>query len=214
MAPATTTTTTTTTGSGGSGGSGGVSPAGQAAVSMYLTTFTNAMAGMACPASPHWVNVPFSPSGGQQTSASNKSPSAVDGANGMSVTCSVQEMSGAFRVSASLKTPATDVMGNPVNPSLVALSTTIAPGQTANGTLTVQDNRTTTPYTSANDMGAADATCEFSLVHTQPTDQLAVAPGRIWAAVKCPRFRDPQSSNLNEICSIGTGYLVLENCAQ
>jgi hypothetical protein len=41
-----------------------------------------------------------------------------------------------------------------------------------------------------------------------------VAPGRIWASVSCPKFRDVQSSNQNEVCSIGTGYIVLENCAQ
>jgi hypothetical protein len=208
MAPATTTTTT------GSGGSGGGGPTAHGAVSVYLTTFVNATAGVVCPASPHWVNVPFVASGGQQTTASNPPTIAVDGADGVAVTCSVQEMGGAFKVSALLRSPATDPTGHPVNPTLVAFSTTIATGQTANGVLTVQDDRTASTYSSVNEMGIADATCEFSLAHAQPADQLGVAPGRIWAAVKCPRFRDTQSSNANEICSIGAGYLFLENCAQ
>jgi hypothetical protein len=157
--------------------------------------------------------VPFHPNGGQQTTSSMKGLIAVDGAEGMSVTCTVRETNGAFQVSASLRSPAADrVTGAPLTPTIVTLMTTIAAGQTASGTVTLQDYQTTTAYSSVNEMGLPGATCEFSVAPLQANDQLGVAPGRLWASVECPRFRDPQSSNANEVCSIGAGNLVLENC--
>jgi hypothetical protein len=203
-------TTTTTTGTGGG------NPVAQAAASIYLTTAPNAMAGVACPATPHWVNVPFVASGGQQVWTMNKgSQAAVDGEEGASINCTVKASGDVFDVSASLSSPATNpTTGMPVSPTLVTLSTSIAPDGQSKGTLAIQDNRTTAAYQSVNDMGVADATCTFSVKPNTATDQLAVAPGRIWATVTCPSFRDPTSSNLNEMCSIGSGVIVLENCKQ
>jgi hypothetical protein len=199
-------------GGGGAGGSGGVRA--QAALSVYLTTFANAMAGMACPAIPHWVNVPFA-AGGQQTTSMRKSTSAVDGVDDVSVSCTVKESAGVFDVTASIKAPAVNpTTGMPVPPTLLTLSTSIADGSTSKGSLSVQDNNTGTTYASVNDANVPDAACTFSVKPVNLTEQLAVAPGRIWASVSCPRFRDPTSSNANELCSIGTGYIVLENCNQ
>jgi hypothetical protein len=186
----------------------------QAALSVYLTTFPNAMAGMACPASPHWVNVPFA-AGGQQTTAEHKSVSAVDGVDQVSVNCTVKESAGVFDVTASISAPAFNpTTGMPVFPTLLTLSTSIADGSTSQGSLSVQDNNTGTTYVSVNDANLPADACTFSVKPGNATQQLAVAPGRIWAAVSCPRFRDAMSSNANELCSIGTGYIVLENCNQ
>jgi hypothetical protein len=191
-----------------------VAPAGQASVSLYLTTYQNAMAGMACPASPHWVNVPDA-AGGQQTTADRRGGTAIDGQDSAGVTCTVKDNGGTFSVSASLKAPATDpTTGKPINPTLVTLQTTIPADGTAQGIVSIQDAKTTSQYSSADDMGRSAPTCNFSVHKLKDTDQLAVAAGRIWANVTCPRFRDPQSSNINEICSIGSGYVVLENCQQ
>jgi hypothetical protein len=208
MAPTPGTTTTTT------GGGGGV-PVSQGALSVYLTNVANAMPGIVCPAGVHWINVPFAAVGGQRTTATMKGSSAVDGVDQMVVTCAVKEASGVFAVSASLRSPALDpATGSPVNPTLVTLSTSIAAGQMAMGLLTVQDNKTATPFSSVDDTGMPGGTCTFSVEPLLPTDQLAVAPGRIWASVTCPKVRDPQSSNLDEMCAITTGYMVLENCDQ
>jgi hypothetical protein len=192
-----------------------VAPAAQAAASLYLTTFANAMAGMACPASPHWINVPDA-TGGQQNYPSHKGAVAVDGQNQATVSCTVKDTGGQFAVSASIKVPANDP-ANPtksVNPTLVTLSTTVTADGSAPGTLTVLDFRTATTYTSADETGQTAGTCTFSVHPLNMTDQLGIAPGRVWASVTCPRFRDPQSSNALEICSIGTGVVILENCAQ
>jgi hypothetical protein len=191
-----------------------VAPAAQASVSLYLTTFANAMAGMACPASPHWINVPDA-AGGQQAYSYKKGGVAIDGTDQASVKCTVKDTGGPFSVSADLTTPATDPStGKPINPTLVTLSTTITPDGSSQGTVTIQDARTATLYSSADDAGQAAATCNFSVHPGSMSDQLAVAPGRIWATVTCPRFRDTQSSNANEICSIGSGVVILENCQQ
>jgi hypothetical protein len=173
------------------------------------------MAGMACPASPHWVNVPFAAAGGQQTFTTSRGMRAIDGVDGMSVSCTVKASGSLFDVTASLGSPASDPLtGQPVNPTLVTLSTSIADDSTSKGTLTIQDNRTLTTYASVDDAGLASDTCTFSVKPSTMNDLLAVAPGRIWASVSCPRFRDTTSSNANEICSIGSGVIVLENCAQ
>jgi hypothetical protein len=192
-----------------------VPPAAQASASLYLTTFANAMAGMACPASPHWINVPDA-AGGQQNYAYRRGATAVDGQDQATVSCTVKDVGGQFSVSASMKVPAIDPSSQkPVNPTLVTFSTTITPGGTAQGILTILDARTATTYSSADEAGMAAGTCTFS-VHrlNEMTDQLDVAPGRMWASVTCPRFRDPGSSNINEICSISSSYVILENCAQ
>jgi hypothetical protein len=173
------------------------------------------MAGMACPASPHWVNVPFAAAGGQHTFSTTKGNSAVDGVDGTALSCTVKASANLFDVSASLTSPATDPQtGMPVDPTIVTLTTSIAADGTSMGALTVQDAKTLTSYTSVNDAGSADATCTVSVKPLAMGDQLAVAPGHIWASVSCPRFRDVGSSNLNEICSIGAGIMVLENCQQ
>jgi|SRR5579859_1490588 len=194
-----------------------VAPASQAAVSIYLTTSVNAMAGVSCPASPHWVNVPFAKGGGQQVFAHTKNATAIDNQDQMSVSCTVKDNGGPFEVNATLKSPATDpVTGMPVNPTNVTLQTTITAGQSATGTVTVLDNTTATTYSSADAMsGAAAPTCMFSVVPpATASDPPNVAAGRIWASVNCPSFRDPGSSNLKETCSITNGYIVLENCGQ
>jgi len=191
-----------------------VAPAGQASVSLYLTTYTNAMAGMACPASPHWVNVPDAPSG-QQAFTDHKGGTAIDGQDQAAVTCTVRDTGGPFSVSASLKVPASDpATGKALNPTLVTFQTTISPDTAAQGIVTIQDAKTTSPYSSSDEAERAASTCTFSVHKLKDTDQLAIAPGRMWASVNCPRFRDTQSSNINEICSIASGIVILENCQQ
>jgi hypothetical protein len=173
------------------------------------------MPGVACPASPHWVNVPFARQGGEQTTASTKATSAIDGQDGTSISCTVRATANGFDVNATLKAPAVDPSTNqPVNPTRVTLSTSIAAGQTAPGSVGIQDNATATGFTSTNDTGQSDSTCTFSVKPAGPGDQLGITAGRIWASVSCPKFRDPASSNLNEVCAIGTGHVVLENCAR
>jgi hypothetical protein len=197
-----------------------VAPASQAAVSLYLTT--NAKPGVACPASPHWVNVPFKLTGGQQVFANRKGDSAVDNQDQMSVSCTVKDNGGMFTVNATLKSPASMVDPNdpmktiPINPTNITLQIpSIGGDQPATGVVTVLDDKTASPYSSTDDMGrAAPGTCTFSAHPLAMGDQLSIAAGRVWASVNCPNFRDPSSSNLMEVCSISSGYIVLENCAQ
>jgi hypothetical protein len=165
---------------------------------------------------PHWVNVPFVKTGGQQTTTRSKGGIAVDNQDQMSVSCTVKDNGGSFAVNAVLKSPAVDpVTGNPVNPTNVVIDTSIATDQSAAGSITVLDQTTATTFSSADPTtGAAAPTCMFSVHPLATGDQLAIAPGRIWASVNCPSFRDPGSSNLKETCSITTGYVVLENCGQ
>ena len=183
-----------------------VPPAGQGAASLYLTT-TSAVVGANCTPGVHWVNVPFAKAGGQQTSATAKGAVAVDGEGEMGVTCSVRASGNSFEVSASLRSPASDPQGMRVNPTLVSLRTTIADGQAgAPGSLSIQDAKTGTEYDSTE--------CTFSVTHVGANDQLGVAPGRFWASVSCPSFKDPSNPDMKAVCQIAPGYIVVENCAQ
>jgi len=198
-------------------GTGGASPSAQASASLFLTTVPNAMRVAVCPVGvQYWVNIPFVAAGSQQVTTMNKGPqAAIDGVDGASISCTVKASGDVFDVSALLRSPATNPMtGAPVASTMVSLSTSIAADGESKGTLTVQDERTANPYQSVNDMGLPAATCTFSVKRPTTNDQLAVAPGRIWASVVCPSFRDPTSANLAEICSIGPGVIVLENCKQ
>src|SRR5437773_9313468 len=102
----------------------------------------------------------------------------------MGVSCTVKDNGGPFSVSASLKSPATNPQtGKPINPTLVILQTTIQADQTATGTVTIQDDKTISSFTSVDDMGAAAPTCLFNLHKLNAGDQLDIAPGRLWAGV-------------------------------
>jgi hypothetical protein len=206
MAPTGTTWAGTTT----TGGAGGGSIVAQGSLSLYLTT-----AGGVCPAAPHWINVPFAAQGGQQTTASMKGATAIDGQDQMSISCSVKPTASGFDVTASLRSPAFEpTTHNPVNPTAVTLSTTIAAGQSAPGSVAVMDSKTVSQYESTNDMGQPAPTCMFSVQPAAAGDQLGVAAGRIWASVACAKFRDPTSPDLSETCAITQGHIVLENCAR
>jgi hypothetical protein len=208
LAPDATAPTTTTGGAGG-----GTGAASQGALSLYLSSATTP--GAACPAFSHWVNVPFATQGGQQTSASAKGPIGVDGKDQIVISCTVKQASGGFDVSASLTSPTIDpATGSPGNPTSVALSTSIAAGQSAQGSLSVMDDKTAVSYASVDQTGVRGPTCTFSVQPSQPGDQLGVAAGRIWASVMCPMFKDPASSIPDEICAIRQGYFVLENCSR
>jgi hypothetical protein len=184
-----------------------VPPASQGALSVYLNAPIS-VAG-SCPPGAHWINVPFAQASGQQIFASsNNGGVAVDGVGEMGVSCTVKDNgSGGFNANGTLKSPAVDAMGNRLPTStLVTFNATVAPGQPGQGTLTVSDYRTATTYLS-------DA-CIFSITPVQSTDLLGAAPGRMWAQVNCPMFRDPLSSDMRAVCQIETGYIILENCAQ
>jgi hypothetical protein len=193
-----------------------VSPAAQGAASLYLTTVTGTMVTM-CPAGAHWVNVPFNSTRAQQTSARAKGAVAIDGQDQMSVECTVKDTGGGvFAVSASLSSPAFDSSNppNPVAPTHITLSTTIGTDATATGAVSITDEKTLTAYQSADDNGRAAETCQFSVHPGTANDQLGIAAGRMWASVSCPKFRDPQFTDLSQVCAISPGYVVLENCAQ
>lgn len=183
-----------------------VTQASQGSLSMRLTNA--ASMGATCPPGAHWVNIPFAPSSGQQIFASGKGGVAMDGVGEMSVSCTVKDNgSGGFEVSGNMKSPANDSLGNRLpTPTSVTFRTTVAPSQASMGALTLQDNSTSSTYQS-------DA-CIFSITPVQPTDQLGAAPGRMWAQVNCPTFRDLLSSDVRAVCQIETGFIVVENCAQ
>jgi hypothetical protein len=190
-----------------------VAPSAQGAASLYLTTFSGTGA-FVCNAKPHWANIPDAPSG-QQHFTYSKGDVAVDGQNQASIQCSVKDTGGPFAVTATLQSPATDPQTRlPVNPTIVKLSATIQPDTTSQGSLIIQDNNTTTEYTSVDDSGMSAGTCAFNVHPATMNDQLAIAPGRMWASVTCPRFRDVGSSDSNNVCSIASGIVILENCAQ
>ena len=192
------------------GCSSSVSPASQGALSVYLNAPSNSMVGTSCAPGAHWINVPFSSAGGQQINASNKGNLAVDGVAEMGVSCTVKDNgSGGFNVSGTMKSPAFDPQGNrrPTS-TLVTFRTTVAPGQAgAVGELTLQDDKT--------GPGAIyqSSACIYSVHPVQATDHLEVAPGKMWAQVTCPMFRDMSSSDAGAVCQIESGFIVLENCA-
>ena len=168
-----------------------------------------------CAPGPHWVNVPFAAGGGQQTTATRKGALSVDGQDQAAIDCTVKDNGGVFSVSASLRSTAVNPQtGMQVRPTTISISTTIGADQQAQGSVSIQDDKTTTAFTSTNDIEQTDATYLFSVHPLMMGDQLGIAPGRMWASVNCPRFRDPQSSNLNEACQVAPGYVVLENCSQ
>jgi hypothetical protein len=182
-----------------------VPPAAQGSASLYLTT--NPMPGVNCTPGVHWVNVPFVKGSGQQTYANLRPAPAIDGQDQMAVSCSVKANGNAFDVSGSLKSPAIDNMGNPINPTVITIRTTITADQAAPGAVSILDDRTSTPYSSE--------ACMFSAHPVQPgIDKLEVAPGRFWGSITCPKFRDPASPDMNALCQITPGFVVLENCAQ
>jgi len=131
---------------------------------------------------------------------------AIDGEGAMGVACSVKSDGTKFTMSASLRSPATDPTGQPVNPVVVGLTTTIAADEAATGSISIADHSVASPYYAE--------TCTFSVHPAASTDSLGIAPGRVWAAVSCPTLRDPQSPDPNEACQIATGYFVLENCRE
>ena len=191
-----------------------VGQAAQGALSFDLTTTTGPGLGI-CPPGAHWINVPFSPTRAQQTSATSKGALGVDGQNQVAITCTVKDNGGGvFGVSASFRAPAADSNGKSVDPTQVTLLTTLGADQSAPGSVTVKDAATGTTFSSVDDQGQAAATCMFSVHRLLMTDLLEVAPGRIWASVTCPRIRDTMSSNAMEACAVSPGFFVLENCAQ
>jgi hypothetical protein len=89
---------------------------------------------------------------------------------------------------------------------VVTLRASLAPNEDgAKGSVSVLDNKTAAPYLSTD--------CTFS-VQSQPPNLLSIAPGRVWACVRCPALRDPNSSDQDAICQIAPGFVVLENCAR
>src|SRR5258706_13605052 len=135
------------TGAGGTAGSG-VGPEPQGAVSLFLTT-VQTPATAVCTPGVHWVNVPFSASGGQQSTATTKGTSAVNGQNMMSVQCTVRGNGSTFDVSGELKSPASDSMGKPINPTIVTLHTVISPDEAgATGSVATMDGKTAKVYCS------------------------------------------------------------------
>jgi hypothetical protein len=183
-----------------------VAPASQASASLYLTTAAmppNAR----CTPGAHWINIPFSKGGGQTTNANARAGVAVDGVDAMGVKCSVKDGGGGiFQVSGELRSPAVDPQDMPVNPTLVTVLTQIAADQVgANGSISIIDSKSATTYSS-------DA-CSFT-VRPPAGTLLGVAPGRMWASVSCPSFRDMASPDMDAVCQISQGYVVLENCSQ
>jgi hypothetical protein len=212
---ATSTGSTTTGSTGSSTTTGGVSPSAHAALSVYFAGVANPTPGVACPVSPHWMNVPHAAAGGQHTSATTKGDIAVDGEAQMAIECTVKDIGDRFQVHAILSSPASDRLdGAPSLPTVVTINTFIPADQSIQGSIILKDDKTLAPYVSTNADGTPDLTCTFSVHPLSPGDQLAIAPGRIWASVQCPTVRDPGSPNVNEVCSVAAGFFVLENCSQ
>src|SRR5882762_7057488 len=123
-----------------------VAPAAQGSASLYLTT-TSMPAGAHCPPLPHWVNVPFVKGSGQQTYANFRPAPAIDGQDQMAVNCSVKANGSSFDVSGSLKSPAYNNVGMPINPVLITIRTSITADAPGPGAVSILDNETSTPYT-------------------------------------------------------------------
>ena len=183
-----------------------VPPASQASASLYLTAASMPVNARCTPGA-HWVNVPFTKGGGQTTNANARAGVAVDGVDQMGVKCSVKDGGGIFQVTGELKSPAVDPQDQPVNPTIITVSTQIASDQAgAMGAVSLTDSKSGSTYSSE--------ACSFSVRPPQVGGPMGVAPGRMWASVSCPTFRDPLSSDIDAVCEISQGYVVLENCAQ
>jgi hypothetical protein len=124
----------------------------------------------------------------------------------MGVTCSVKANGSVFDVSGTLRSPATDAKGIPVNPTLITIRTSLDMNQPAPGAMSIQDDKTGTMYSSE--------ACTFSAQPLEAGDQRAVTAGRVWVSVICPKFSDPSNPDVNAVCEVSPGFIVLENCAQ
>jgi hypothetical protein len=133
----------------------------------------------------------------------------------MAIECTVKDIGDRFQVHAILSSPASDPLDGAASlPTVVTINTFIPADQSIQGSIILKDDKTLAPYVSTNADGTPDLTCTFSVHPLSPGDHLEIAPGRIWASVQCPTIRDPGSPNVNEVCSVATGFFVLENCSQ
>jgi hypothetical protein len=177
-------------------------PAAQGAISVHLQ---GSLSGGACSASPHWVNAPFNKTGTPVVDGANATTKAIDGENQMAVSCSVRPTGDKFAVNGEITSPAVDQNNNPVDPTIIHVTTTIGAGESmAKGSISLSDEKTGTFYSSSD--------CTVSVVSVMMTDRLAVEAGKIWARMTCVNVVDVNNPDPNTRCEIDSGYFVLENC--
>ncbi|HEX9297074.1 MAG TPA: hypothetical protein VF881_14625 [Polyangiaceae bacterium] len=177
-------------------------PAPQGAISVHLQ---GSLSGGTCSPGAHWVNAPFNKAGTPLVDATTVQARAVDGENQMAVNCSVKPSGDKFSVNGEITSPAVDANNNPVDPTIIHVTTTIGAGETAaKGSISLSDERTGTFYSSSE--------CTVSVVGTIMPNQLAVEAGKIWARITCLNVIDPSNNDPGTRCEIDSGYFVLENC--
>jgi hypothetical protein len=206
-----------TASTGGSGAGGGAMdddgapkpPPARAAVSLHLDRVDpgDPIHGNSdCSPRRHWVNIPYQrdremESQTQHTSENDAPVFAVSGESGDQLHCRVAPRGTAFEVSAEVPGYA-EVDGRKLRPTLTRFSiTAISTDQNdAIGRLTIQDDATLSELT--------DEGCVFST----RGGALGVAPGRIWATVKC-EYLEPRSTP-GQACRVDAGAFILESCAE
>lgn len=172
-----------------------VPPPAQGAVSYHFTK----AAGQSCFVNPHFSNAPDLGKG-QNVTASNVGEVAVDGQNGAQIKCHVKAQGSAYDVGAEFD------LGN----VSLSLATTIADGQSdAEGSVSLQDHHTQTPYIQPAKMAdPPTAPCKFS-VKAQKGQSLGVASGWIWGHFICDKILDERSPE--GVCT-AEGTFLFENC--
>jgi hypothetical protein len=169
------------TGAGGSGGQGGAGAPSQAA---WTVSFADT--GLDCFHASHIASV-------GDVGENEKAAVVVDGMDGAKVSCNVSG-SGSFKVYGSALQQDKSLLVQ-----INELSASATEDSPASGTIVYSSVTTVDAYTSES--GA----CIFYFV---PGTDEGVAPGKVWAAFKCPKITTEGS-----ICGIQQGYLFFESCA-
>jgi hypothetical protein len=162
--------------------------------------------GLICSPGPHWANVPDDPKKPPQTNGESGGKRAVDGEGGMGVSCTVRQVGDTYTVTASLKSPAHDLMGNSVDVTSLDINVKIKEGQDdAKGNVLLFDDRTQVQYRSSD--------CTYSVKPGDGASQLAIHPGRAWGQISCNNLTDPSNASTPS-CDVDQAFFVIENCQQ
>jgi hypothetical protein len=155
---------------------------------------------------PHWSNAPATAVDAAQTTATATAAGlVVDSVGGAVVTCSVVAAGQAYVVTGEIHSATSDG----ANWTDVAVSVTIDNENDAQGTVYITDQKSQFTFSSDTAIVPPKPGCTFS-AHAQ-NDQLGVAPGRLWASVRCAHLNDNRNRAAQE-CQIASGFVVLENC--
>ena len=134
--------------------------------------------------------------------ASATTHASVSDSNDPQVKCSVKQSGGSFTFDAQLTSSG--------SMTVFSVTGTATPGADSMASVSISN-----PETALNAFGGS---CKLSVTKSDASPNLAVAPGRIWAAITCPAITQPGTVPL-KTCALSDfdgsgvgGYFVFENC--